>query len=49
MARPADGAGATTAMAARSPWRRWGGLAAGLLVLGFMAWALVDGWSTVSS
>jgi hypothetical protein len=36
-------------MAARSPWRRWGGLAAGLLVLGFMAWALVDGWSTVSS
>ena len=26
-----------------------GGLAAGLLVLGFMAWALVDGWSTVSS
>ncbi len=49
MARPADGAGAAPAMAARSPWRRWGGLAAGLLVLGFMAWALVDGWSTVSS
>jgi len=47
--RPADGAGAAPAMAARSPWRRWGGLAAGLLVLGFMAWALVDGWSTVSS
>ena len=49
MARPADGAGAAPAMPARSPWRRWGGLAAGLLVLGFMAWALVDGWSTVSS
>ena len=49
MAQPADGAGAAPAMAARSPWRRWGGLAAGLLVLGFMAWALVDGWSTVSS
>ena len=49
MARPADGAGAAPAVAARSPWRRWGGLAAGLLVLGFLAWALVDGWSTVSS
>jgi hypothetical protein len=49
MARPADGAGAAPAIAARSPWRRWGGLAAGLLVLGFMAWALVDGWTTVSS
>jgi len=49
MARPADGAGAAPPMAARSPWRRWGGLAAGLLVLGFMGWALVDGWSTVSS
>jgi hypothetical protein len=30
------------------PWRRWGGLAAGVLVLGFLGWALVDGWSTVS-
>lgn len=48
MARPADGAGAA-AVAARSPLRRWGGLAAGLLVLGFLGWALVDGWSTVSS
>jgi glycosyltransferase 2 family protein len=55
MARPAenaDGAGpapAAAAPAARSRLRRWGGLAAGLLVLGFMAWTLVDGWSTVSS
>ena len=30
------------------PWRRWGGLAAGVLVLGFLGWALVDGWSKVS-
>ena len=29
--------------------RRWGGLAVGVLVLGFLGWALVDGWSTVSS
>jgi hypothetical protein len=51
MARPAEGAGAgpAPAVAARRPWRRWGGLAAGLLVLGFLAWALVDGWSTVSA
>jgi glycosyltransferase 2 family protein len=50
MARPAEGAGAGAAPAlpARGPWRRWGGLAAGLLVLGFLAWALVDGWSAVS-
>jgi hypothetical protein len=48
MSRPAE-TGAAPAVTARSPWRRWGGLAAGLLVLGFMAWALVDGWSTVSS
>ena len=41
--------GAAPGLAARSPWRRWGGLAAGLLVLGFLGWALVDGWSTVSS
>jgi hypothetical protein len=33
---------------AAGPWRRWGGLAAGVLVLGFLAWALVDGWSKVS-
>lgn len=30
------------------PLRRWGGLAAGVLVLGFLGWALVDGWATVS-
>ncbi len=33
---------------ARSPWRRWGGLAAGLLVLGFLGWALADGWTAVA-
>lgn len=32
-----------------SPWRRRGGLLAGLLVLGFLGWALVDGWSAVSA
>lgn len=41
--------GAAQELPARRPWRRWGGLAAGLLVLGFLGWALVDGWSTVSS
>ena len=41
--------GAAQELAARRPWRRWGGLAAGALVLGFLAWALVDGWSTVAS
>jgi hypothetical protein len=40
--------GAAQELSARRPWRRWGGLAAGLLVLGFLGWALVDGWSTVS-
>jgi hypothetical protein len=34
--------------AERGPWRRWGGLAAGLLVLGFLGYALVDGWAAVS-
>jgi glycosyltransferase 2 family protein len=48
MARPAD-TGTAPGLTARSPLRRWGGLAAGLLVLGFMGWALVDGWSAVSS
>ena len=31
-----------------SPWRKWGGLAAGALVLGFLGWALIDGWSAVA-
>jgi glycosyltransferase 2 family protein len=35
--------------AARGPWRRWGGLAAGLLVLGFLAWTLADGWGAVTA
>jgi uncharacterized membrane protein YbhN (UPF0104 family) len=32
----------------RTDWRRLGGLAAGLAVLAFLAYALVDGWSKVS-
>jgi glycosyltransferase 2 family protein len=43
---PAEATAAPPAGA--SPWRRWGGLAAGLLILGFLGWALVDGWSAVA-
>jgi hypothetical protein len=37
-----------TAAASPSPLRRWGGLAAGLVVFAFLGLALVDGWSAVS-
>ena len=43
---PAEAAAAAPARA--SPWRRRGGLIAGLLVLGFLGWALIDGWSAVA-
>lgn len=46
MPNPAEAAAAPPAGA--SPWRRRGGLVAGLLVLGFLGWALVDGWSSVA-
>ncbi|MGD9696746.1 MAG: lysylphosphatidylglycerol synthase domain-containing protein [Thermoleophilia bacterium] len=48
MAIPPEQAAAVPA-AAPGPLRRWGGLAAGLLVVGFLAYALVDGWSSVSA
>jgi uncharacterized membrane protein YbhN (UPF0104 family) len=37
-----------TAARPRTDWRRLGGLAAGVAVLGFLGYALVDGWSKVS-
>jgi len=43
---PADAAAGAPAPA--SPWRRRGGLVAGVLVLGFLVWALIDGWSSVA-
>ena len=46
MANPAE---ARTAAGGAGLWRRWGGLAAGLLVLAFLGWALVDGWSALSA
>lgn len=33
---------------ARSPARRWAGIATAVVVAGFLGWALVDGWSSVS-
>ncbi len=46
MTNPTDGG--LEAPAPASPWRRRGGLVAGLLVLGFLTWALVNGWSSVA-
>jgi len=43
---PAEAAAPATPAA--SPWRRRGGLVAGLLVLGFLTWAMIDGWSSVA-
>lgn len=45
---PTPAEAAAEAPAPASPWRRRGGLVAGVLVLGFLAWALIDGWSSVS-
>lgn len=45
MPNPAE---ASTAPAGVGLWRRWGGLAAGVLVLAFLGWALIDGWSALS-
>ena len=46
MPNPADAAALAPAPA--SPWRRRGGFIAGVLVLGFLGWALIDGWSSVA-
>lgn len=46
MPNPAEAAAGAPVPA--SPWRRWGGLAAGVLVLGFLGGALIDGWSAVA-
>lgn len=46
MPNPADAA--LEAPAPASPWRRRGGVIAGVLVLGFLVWALIDGWSSVA-
>ncbi len=46
MPNPADAA--VEAAAPANPWRRRGGVIAGVLVLGFLVWALIDGWSSVA-
>jgi hypothetical protein len=45
---PAEAPAEAPAPARASPWRRRGGLVAGVLVLGFLVWALIDGWSSVA-
>lgn len=38
----------TGAARSRGPWRRWGGVAAAALALGFLGWALADQWTAVT-